>query len=100
MPSPGHGRHVAMDGHGTTYLRLCVPGHHRGMSTGRVPNAMDPPPLLELPLDEPVPPPDCGVCAALVRQRSEAKARDDLSRASDCNVEIRNHHPARRKRRR
>lgn len=61
---------------------------------------MDPPPLLGLPPDEPVPPPDCGVCAALVRQRAEARARGDLSRVSDYNVEIRNHHrPPRLKRR-
>lgn len=62
---------------------------------------MDPPPLLGLPLDEPVPPADCDVCAALVRQRAEARARGDLSRVSDHNVEIRNHHhrPPRRKRR-
>ncbi|MFM9675753.1 hypothetical protein [Streptomyces brasiliscabiei] len=55
---------------------------------------------LGLPLPDAEPPADCGVCAALVKQRSEARARDDLSRVSDLNVEIRNHHPARRKRRR
>ena len=58
---------------------------------------MDPPPLLGLPLDEPVPPADCGVCAALVKQRAEARARDDGSRVSDLNVEIRAHHEPRRK---
>ncbi|MBZ3907325.1 hypothetical protein [Streptomyces griseiscabiei] len=60
----------------------------------------EPPVTLGLPLDEPTPPDDCGVCAALVRQRTDAIARGDLSRVSDYNVEIRNHHPARRKRRR
>lgn len=60
----------------------------------------EPPVTIGLPLDEPTPPDDCGVCAALVRQRAEARARGDLSRVSDFNVEIRNHHPARRKRRR
>lgn len=62
---------------------------------------MDPPPFgLTLPPEEPVPPADCGVCAALVKQRAEARARDDLSRVSDLNVEIRAHHVPRRKRRR
>ncbi|WP_333745867.1 hypothetical protein [Streptomyces sp. IBSBF 2950] len=60
----------------------------------------EPPITLGLPLEEPAPPADCGVCAALVVQRSEARARDDLSKVSDLNVEIRNHHPARRTRRR
>ncbi|WP_371580169.1 hypothetical protein [Streptomyces sp. NBC_01314] len=55
---------------------------------------------LGLPLDEPKPSTDCQVCAALVRQRTEARARGDMSRVSDLNVEIRNHHqPPRRKRR-
>ncbi|WP_245608020.1 hypothetical protein [Streptomyces hokutonensis] len=53
---------------------------------------MDPPPVLGLPLAEPMPPADCGVCAALARQRTEATRDGDLSRATDCNVEIRNHH--------
>ena len=61
---------------------------------------MEQPPLLALPLDEPVPPSDCGVCAALVRERAEARARDDGSRVSDLNVEIRAHHTPRQKRRR
>ncbi|GHH81070.1 hypothetical protein GCM10017771_01960 [Streptomyces capitiformicae] len=61
---------------------------------------MDPPVSLGLPLDEPTPPDDCGVCTALANERTEARARGDLSRVSDLNVEIRNHHPARRKRRR
>lgn len=53
---------------------------------------MDPSPVLGLPLDEPDPPADCGVCHALDRQRSAAAASGDMSRVSDCNVEIRNHH--------
>lgn len=61
---------------------------------------MDPPVILGLPHDEPIPPADCGVCAALARQRTEARARGDMSGVSDFNVEIRNHHPARQKRRR
>jgi hypothetical protein len=60
----------------------------------------EPPITLGLPLEEPVPPADCGVCAALVVQRSEARARDDLSKVSDLNVEIRNHHQPHRKGRR
>lgn len=61
---------------------------------------MDSPVTLGLPPDDPTPPADCGVCAALAKQRAEARARGDMSRVSDFNVEIRNHHPARRKRRR
>lgn len=56
---------------------------------------MDPPITLGLPLDEPVPPPDCDVCEALARRRAEATQAGDLSRVSDCNVEIRNHHSVR-----
>ncbi|MFF9036412.1 hypothetical protein ACF090_13180 [Streptomyces sp. NPDC014892] len=61
---------------------------------------MDLPVTLGLPPEDPEPPADCGVCAALVVQRSEARARDDLSKVSDLNVEIRAHHVPRRKRRR
>lgn len=61
---------------------------------------MDSPVTLGMPLDDPEPPAGCGVCAALVVQRSEARARDDLSRVSDLNIEIRNHHQPRAKRRR
>ncbi|MEH0627891.1 hypothetical protein [Streptomyces stelliscabiei] len=60
----------------------------------------EPPVTLGPPLEEPTPPAECGVCAALVRQRAEARARGDLSRVSDFNVEIRAHHEPRRKRRR
>jgi hypothetical protein len=63
-------------------------------------NTMDSPVTLGLPPDDPEPPADCGVCAALVKQRAEARARDDLSKVSDLNVEIRAHHQPRAKRRR
>ncbi|AVH59714.1 MULTISPECIES: hypothetical protein [Streptomyces] len=57
---------------------------------------MDPPITLELPLSAPDPAPGCGVCQALARQRAEALAAGNASRATDCNVEIRNHpHPTR-----
>jgi hypothetical protein len=46
---------------------------------------------LALPLSPPDPTPGCGVCAALATQRDEATAHGDHSRATDCNVEIRNH---------
>lgn len=61
---------------------------------------MDPPPLLGLPNEEPVPPADCERCAKLVEQRTAARAVDDGSRVSDCNVLIRAHHQPRRKARR
>ncbi|MGW6258627.1 hypothetical protein [Streptomyces sp. NPDC055085] len=54
--------------------------------------------VLPLPPDGPEPAPGCGVCAALVRQSAQAAAIGDYSKASDCNVEIRNHpHPRRRR---
>lgn len=53
---------------------------------------MDPPITLGLPLDEPEPPANCGVCTALARQRADAARAGDRSRVSDYNVEIRNHH--------
>ncbi|MDJ1133405.1 hypothetical protein [Streptomyces iconiensis] len=40
---------------------------------------------------EPVGHPGCDVCGALVEQRENARGRDDMSRVSDCNVEIRRH---------
>ncbi|MEV0638526.1 hypothetical protein AB0I77_27005 [Streptomyces sp. NPDC050619] len=46
---------------------------------------------LSLPLATPEPAPKCDVCAALVRQRQEARDRGDLSAATDADVEIRNH---------
>ena len=57
---------------------------------------MDPPITLGLPLDEPTPSPDCGVCAALARQRTDAQATGDFSKASDLNVELRSHQAANR----
>ena len=34
---------------------------------------------------------DCGVCAALVRQRADAQAAGDHSKISDLNAELRSH---------
>jgi hypothetical protein len=59
----------------------------RMLNTGQ-----EPPITLGLPLAWPDPPPDCKVCAALVRQRDQAAKEQDHSRVSDYNVEIRNHH--------
>jgi hypothetical protein len=54
---------------------------------------------LPLPLQNATPAPRCGVCAALAQQRSEAAAAGDFSKASERNVEIRNHsHPSHRAR--
>ncbi|WP_079056241.1 hypothetical protein [Streptomyces caeruleatus] len=53
-----------------------------------------PGPPVDLPLrldGEPEPDADCDVCQALGEQRSEARTKGDMSRVSDCNVEIRNH---------
>jgi hypothetical protein len=52
---------------------------------------MDPPVNLPLPEPWPDPMPGCKVCAALASERSEAQAKDDRSKVSDCNVEIRAH---------
>lgn len=61
---------------------------------------MEPAPILGIPLAEPLASEACDVCQALARQRSAARAEGNLSRVSDCNVEIRNHpHPERRRRR-
>ena len=46
--------------------------------------------LLE-PTPPPRPVPGCDVCGALARQRADATAAGDHSRASDCTVEIRRH---------
>lgn len=55
------------------------------------------PATVELPLRvtlEPTPVEGCGVCSALSKQRHEARADQNMSRVSDCNVELRNHpHP-------
>jgi hypothetical protein len=40
---------------------------------------------------EPIPNFDCDVCQSLGRQRDEARAAGDMSRVTDCNVEIRRH---------
>jgi hypothetical protein len=60
---------------------------------------MDPPPVLGLPAEQPVPPTDCERCARLVEERARARAAGDWSQVSDCNVAIRAHHRPRRKRR-
>jgi hypothetical protein len=47
---------------------------------------------------EPVPVEGCRICAALGRQRAEAREAGDLSKVSDCNVEIYLHpHPKKRR---
>lgn len=58
-----------------------------------LPNTYPGPPV-ELPLrldGDPNPAADCDVCQALSEQRSEAHAKRDMSKVSDCNIEIRNH---------
>ncbi|MCP9958629.1 hypothetical protein [Streptomyces sudanensis] len=49
---------------------------------------------LGLPEPEPEGVPGCRVCEALVAQRAAARWRGDLSRVSDCNVELRGHRHA------
>ncbi|XNR95016.1 hypothetical protein NRF20_15765 [Streptomyces sp. R-74717] len=61
---------------------------------------MDKPVHLQLPPEPPRAAEGCDVCAALVEQRQEAKARGDYSAETDANVEIRNHPHRRRGRRR
>ncbi|GGK48111.1 hypothetical protein [Streptomyces flaveus] len=51
----------------------------------------EPPIDLGVPLPEPKPAPGCGVCASLARDREQARRVGDLSKVSDCNIEIRNH---------
>ncbi|MFF8531013.1 hypothetical protein ACF07B_03310 [Streptomyces sp. NPDC015532] len=46
-------------------------------------------PLMLVP--EPEPSAGCDVCRALDTQRTEARARGDLSRVTDINIEIRRH---------
>lgn len=60
---------------------------------------MDPPPVLGLPAEQPMPPTGCGRCAGLVEERARARAAGDWSQVSDFNVAIRAHHRPRRKRR-
>ncbi|UJV43797.1 hypothetical protein [Streptomyces sp. AMCC400023] len=68
----------------------------------KTPTEMDPAPVLGMPLPDPIPPADCGWCATLVKERAEARARDDGSRVSDLNIEIRHcdHEPPRRRKQR
>lgn len=40
---------------------------------------------------EPVPSPGCVICAALGRQREQARMWNDFTTVTDCNVEIRRH---------
>ncbi|MFJ4781819.1 hypothetical protein [Streptomyces sp. NPDC088794] len=46
---------------------------------------------LPLPQLEPVAVEGCDVCRALGKQRAEARTAGNMSRVSDCNVEIRAH---------
>lgn len=46
---------------------------------------------LMLPAPPPVPAAGCRVCAALDKQRTEARHRGDYSAVTDCNVEIAAH---------
>lgn len=50
------------------------------------------------PLPRPEPPADCDFCGSLARQRAAAGEAGDLSRVSDCNVKMRNHHGTARRR--
>lgn len=57
-----------------------------------------PGPVVELPChappEEPRPTKGCDICCALDRQRTVARQTGDLSRVTDCNVEMRRHpHP-------
>ncbi|MFI6638241.1 hypothetical protein [Streptomyces sp. NPDC050504] len=52
---------------------------------------MDPPVHLRLPRPTPKPVQGCSACFAFGALRAAARARGDLSRVSDCNVEIENH---------
>ncbi|WP_078876222.1 hypothetical protein [Streptomyces sp. 769] len=40
---------------------------------------------------DPEPVAGCDVCGALVRQRAAARSRGDMSKVTDCNVELRRH---------
>lgn len=46
---------------------------------------------LGFPLEDPEPVTGCDICAALVQQRTQARANRNESTAIDCNVEIRRH---------
>ncbi|WP_330175184.1 hypothetical protein OG875_17665 [Streptomyces sp. NBC_01498] len=59
-------------------------------------------PPIELPLNfpsDPAPVAGCDVCQALGGERGEARAKGDLSKVSDVNVEIRQHPHEKRRRR-
>jgi len=46
------------------------------------------------PPEAPLPAKGCDICGALAQQRAEARERGDMSRVTDCNVEMRRHpHP-------
>lgn len=55
----------------------------------------EPPRLLE-PAPPPSPTPGCAVCGALARQRAEAQANGDWSKATDYSVEMSRHGHERR----
>ncbi|MFI9629767.1 hypothetical protein [Streptomyces sp. NPDC052042] len=59
-------------------------------------------PVIELPHcdlpEDPAPVGGCDVCAALADQRATARQIDDSSRATDCNIEMRQHPHRRGKR--
>ncbi|GAU68430.1 hypothetical protein SSP35_07_02320 [Streptomyces sp. NBRC 110611] len=58
---------------------------------------LTPPVHLGIPRPAPEPAPSCDVCAALVHERRLAEAREDRSKVSDLNIELRNHpHEGRR----
>ncbi|MGY5126861.1 hypothetical protein [Streptomyces nigrescens] len=52
---------------------------------------MTPPVYLSFPPKPPAPAEECDLCAALVKQRTEAEGKGDFSTAVDCNIELRNH---------
>lgn len=52
---------------------------------------MDAPVYLTEPMPDPEPVPGCRRCAALAEERRQARAYRNLSRVSDCNVELRAH---------
>ncbi|MFJ5779887.1 hypothetical protein [Streptomyces sp. NPDC093094] len=56
---------------------------------------MEEAPAVGMPLDPAEPAAGCDVCQALARERTAATARQDWSKVSDLNVEMRNHHEKR-----
>ncbi|MEU9893660.1 hypothetical protein ACIBCS_40890 [Streptomyces phaeochromogenes] len=59
---------------------------------------MDQPITLPDPTHPPRPAPGCDVCAALDEQRAEYERAKDIRRATVCEVEIRNHPHAKKRR--